>query len=64
MTGTELPSGPVETTLLRIGQPGRLLDRKRIHVGPKEHRGAFAVAQHPHYPGSPYVFVDFVAAIP
>ena len=49
--------------LARIRQPCRLLDRKRIHVGPKEHRRAFTVAQHTNDSGSPEVCTHFVAVI-
>src|SRR2546427_9447113 len=41
----------------------RLLDRKRIHVGPKEHRCPFTVAQHTHHARSTQVFMHLVTAI-
>ena len=47
ITGTCAPSGSVAVCGARVGQPGLLGDRQRVHVGAQHHGRPVAVAQHP-----------------
>ena len=46
ITGTTSPASFFAVDLARVGQPGLLLDRQRVHVGAHEERGPLAVLHH------------------
>jgi hypothetical protein len=50
--------------LARVGQPGRLAHRERVHVGAQEHDRAVAVGEHADDAGAAHRLVHLVAGPP